>query len=154
MMTPGEVFHNMELKTELLRRSKIEPFANLLGLEATELSPGRAVVAMHARPDMANVFGGIHGGALFSLIDEAFQLACNSHGVFAVALNVSITYVAAPEQGAALQATAEELSKTNRTASYLCQVKEMTSGKLIATAQALAYRTGKKIQELPSWSHK
>jgi len=141
----------MNVQTELLRRSENEPFAKLLGLEAVEASPGRAVVRMSARSDMGNIFGAIHGGALFSLIDEAFQLACNTHGILAVALNVSITYVAAPQQGATLEASAEELHKTNRTASYLCQVKEMESGKLIATAQALAYRTGKKIEELPAF---
>jgi acyl-CoA thioesterase len=141
----------MKLQTELLRRSENEPFAKLLGLEAVEASPGRAVVRMHARSNMKNIFGAIHGGALFSLIDEAFQLACNTHGTLAVALNVSITYVAAPQQGATLEASAEELHKTNRTASYLCQVKEIESGKLIATAQALAYRTSKKIEELPAF---
>jgi acyl-CoA thioesterase len=142
----------MKLGTELLRRSEKEAFGKLLGLEAVEVSPGRAVVRMHAGPHIGNIFGGIHGGALFSLIDEAFQLACNTHGTLAVALNVSITYVAAPLQGATLEATAEELHKTNRTASYLCRINETESGKLIATAQALAYRTGKKIEELPSWS--
>ncbi len=141
----------MKLQTELIRRSVNEPFAKLLGIEAVEVSPGRAVVRMHARPNMGNIFGAIHGGALFSLIDEAFQLACNTHGILAVALNVSITYVAAPEQGATLEASAEELHKTNRTASYLCRVNEIESGKLIATAQALAYRTGKKIEELPAF---
>ncbi len=141
----------MNLQTELLRRSENEPFAKLLGLEAVEVSPGRAVVRMRARSDMGNIFGAIHGGALFSLIDEAFQLACNTHGILAVALNVSITYVAAPQQGSTLEASAEELHKTNRTASYLCQVNEVEGGKLIATAQALAYRTGKKIEELPGF---
>ena len=142
----------MKLGTELLRRSEKEAFGKLLGLEAVEVSLGRAVVRMHAGPHIGNIFGGIHGGALFSLIDEAFQLACNTHGTLAVALNVSITYVAAPLQGATLEATAEELHKTNRTASYYCRINETESGKLIATAQALAYRTGKKIEELPSWS--
>ncbi len=141
----------MDIQKELLRRSKNEPFAKLLGLEAVEVSPGRAVVRMSARSDIGNIFGGIHGGALFSLIDEAFQLACNTYGILAVALNVSITYVAAPQEGATLEASAEELHKTNRTASYLCRIKEMESGKLIATAQALAYRTGKKIEELPGF---
>ena len=141
----------MKLQTELLRRLESEPFAKLLGLEAVEVSPGRAVVRMQTRSNMENIFGAIHGGALFSLIDEAFQLACNTHGILAVALNVSITYVAAPQQGATLEASAEELHKTNRTASYLCQVKEIESGQLIATAQALAYRTGKKIEELAAF---
>ena len=141
----------MDLHAELLGKSENEPFAKLLGMEAVEVSLGRAVVRMHSGPETGNLFGAIHGGALFSLIDEAFQLASNSHGILAVALNVSINYVAAPQQGTTLEATAEELHKTNRTASYLCQVNEIESGKLIATAQALAYRTDKKIEDLPGF---
>ncbi len=141
----------MDLHAELLGKSEKEPFARLLGLEAVEIGDGRAVIRMHSRPEMGNIFGAIHGGALFSLMDEAFQLACNSHGILAVALNVSISYVAAPHNGTTLEARADELYKTNRTASYSCQIFEIETGKLIATAQALAYRTGKKIEDLPSF---
>lgn len=130
---------------ELARRSLEEPYGKLLGLEVVEVGNGTARVEMHVRPELDNIFGSTHGGALFSLLDEAFQLACNSHGVLAVALNVSITYVARPGTGATLQATATETHRTNRTASYLCEIREK-DGKLIATAQALAYRTGKDNQ--------
>jgi acyl-CoA thioesterase len=135
----------LKLHAELVRRSKQEPFGRLLHLEAMEVTPGKAVVRMHVRSDLQNIFGATHGGALFALIDEAFQLACNSHGILAVALNVSITYVAAPTPGTTLEAKAEEMHQTRRTASYLCEIREVNGGKLIATAQALAYRTGKEI---------
>jgi acyl-CoA thioesterase len=79
------------------------------------------------------------------LIDEAFQLACNSHGVLSVALNVSITFMTAPGNGALLEARATEAHRTNRTSSYRCEVRELHDDKLIATAQALAYRTGKPV---------
>ena len=127
---------------ELTRRSLAEPFGNLLGIEVVEVGHGKARVQMQIRPELDNIFGATHGGALFSLMDEAFQLACNSHGVLAVALNVSITYVARPSAGTILQASATEMHRTNRTATYQCDVREK-DGKLIATAQALAYRTGK-----------
>jgi acyl-CoA thioesterase len=114
-------------------------------MEVADVRPGFARVLMTVRPELSNIFGATHGGAVFSLIDEAFQLACNTHGVLAVALNVSITYVAAPELNRVLEARAEEIHRTRRTASYLCDVREREGGKLIATAQALAYRTGKEI---------
>jgi len=136
----------VKLQSELMRRSQNEPYGRLLGLEVQDLGPGFAKVAMTVRPELNNIFGATHGGALFSLIDEAFQLACNTHGVLAVALNVSITYVAAPEPNRVLEARAEEIHRSRRTASYLCEVRERDGGKLIATAQALAYRTGKEIE--------
>jgi len=133
-------FHDL-----LKSRSKEEPYARLLNLEAVEVGAGSAVVQMRSVPELANIFGYTHGGALFSLIDEAFQLACNAHGVLSVALNVSITYVTPPTPGTMLEARATEMHKTNRTSSYHCEVREPESGKLIATAHALAYRTGKEI---------
>lgn len=46
----------MDLHTELLRRSENEPFARLLGIEAVEVSLGRAVVRMHSGPETGNLF--------------------------------------------------------------------------------------------------
>ena len=133
------------LPDELKNRSLAEPFAKLLGMEAMEVAQGRAVVKMEARPEHLNLLGALHGGALFSLIDEAFQLACNAYGVLAVALNVSINYMAAAKPGSVLIAKAQEVHMTKRTTTYACEVREAGSDKLIATAQALAYRTGKEI---------
>jgi acyl-CoA thioesterase len=134
-----------KLHGELIRRSQSEPYALLLRLTVVEVRSGFAKVLMTVHPDLVNLFGAIHGGAVFSAIDEAFQLASNSHGVLAVALSVTITYIAVPEPETELEATAEEIHRTRRTASYKCEVRERHEGKLIATAQALAYRTGKEI---------
>ncbi|MDQ7781982.1 MAG: PaaI family thioesterase [Desulfomonilaceae bacterium] len=134
-----------KLFENLLQRSHAEPFGRLLEFDAIEVKQGFAVVRMRIRPELENIFGATHGGAVFSLIDEAFQLASNSHGILSVALNVSITYTAAPSSGKVLQARAEEVHKTRRTASYYCDVREIEDGKLIATAQALAIRTGREI---------
>ncbi len=129
----------------LLQKSREEPFGRLLGFETMFVGAGKAVVRMRVRSDLSNIFGAVHGGAVFSLIDEAFQLACNTHGILAVALNVSITYVSAPAPGVLLEACSEEIYMTNRTASYSCRVYEVETNRLIASAQALAYRTGKPI---------
>ncbi len=136
---------NEELHKELFARSKAEPYARLLGIEPKEIGEGRAVVRMAVNPGLENIFGVTHGGAVFSLIDEAFQLACNTHGSLAVALNVSVTYMAAPGAAADLEATAVEKHKTRRTATYMCEVHDTQDGRLIAVAQALAYRTGKEV---------
>lgn len=132
----------------LMERSKSEPFGKVLDMPVVEAKPGFARIRMTVKPEFANLFGSMHGGALFALMDEAFQVACNTHGELAVALNVSITYVAAPQIGSILEATAREIYMTRRTASYLCEVKQMPEEKLIVTAQALAYRTGKDLKSV------
>jgi acyl-CoA thioesterase len=135
-----------KLHDTLKRRSSEEPYARLLKMEVAEVGTGTASVRMRVGPHLENIFGFTHGAALFSLIDEAFQLACNSHGVLSVALNVNITFMSSPGGDALLEARAMEEHRTNRTSSYHCEVRELDGNKLIATAQALAYRTGKPVE--------
>lgn len=132
------------LRRSILARAAAEPFARKMNITVTALETGSAVVEMPCTAEMENIFDMIHGGAIFSLIDEAFQLACNSHGSVAVALNVSVTYHAPPEKGTTLQAEAKELHHSRRTGSYLICVTD-AGGRRIATCQALAYRTGKPL---------
>ena len=122
-----------------------EPYARKMGIRCTEIEPGFCRVEMLVADDMLNVFRIAHGGAVFSLIDEAFQVACNSHGVLALALNLSVTYVSASKPGDRLMAEARETSLTARTATYNIRVTR-DDGALIAIAQALAYR---KKEALP-----
>ena len=121
--------------------SREEPFAKTLGLRCLEVRPGYARVEMDVTPALTNLFGCAHGGAVFSLLDEAFQLACNSHGVSAYALNVSVTYVKGAAPGDRLTAEAKELARTRKTATYSLEVRT-DRGELIAHAQSVAYRTG------------
>ncbi len=116
-----------------------EPFAQKMGLELLKIEQGYSLVRMKFTPDMENIFGMAHGGAIFALIDEAFETASNSHGTVAVALNMNITYMATPSPGDILNAEANEVNKTNRTANYYITVKT-GEGKLLATCQALVYR--------------
>jgi acyl-CoA thioesterase len=125
-------------------RVKAEPFAEKIGLELEELGAGHSLVKMKFTRDMENIFGMAHGGAVFSLIDEAFETASNSHGTVAVALNVNTTYHAAPSRGDILIAEAREVNKTNRTGSYYITVKNQ-AGELIASCQALAYRKKERL---------
>jgi len=129
------------VKEAIFRQVAVEPFAQKFGLKLVDLGEGYSKVQMVFRPDMANMFGAAHGGALFALIDEAFETASNSHGTLAVALNLNITYIASPEPGITLTAEAREFSRTNRTAGYAIQVSD-PQGRLIASCQALVYRKG------------
>jgi len=118
-----------------------EPFSRKLNLRLVDLEKGFSRVRMDFTPDMENIFGMAHGGAIFSLIDLAFETACNSHGTTAVALNVMVTYTASPAPGSTLTAEARELTCTRRTANYDIKVYD-DERRLIASCQALAYRKG------------
>jgi len=128
-----------EVHQKLIERTREEPYARLLNMEVKEIGKGYSRVEMRFTPDMENVFGMAHGGAIYSLLDEAFQTSCNSHGTLAVALNVSVTYINSPEPGALLRAEAREVSLTRKTATYTITVTDERDN-VIATCQALAYR--------------
>jgi len=133
------------IREAIFREVQKEPFALTLGMELVELEAGFSAVEMTYHPAaMNNLFGRAHGGAIFSLIDEAFETVCQTAGQVTVALNVSLNYVASPESGARLRAEAREVSSTRRTASYDIRVSD-GDGQLIAVCQALAYRTGKPL---------
>jgi len=124
---------------KMLEAQGREPFPKLLGITCEEVREGYARCKMAVTEEMVNIFGSAHGGAVFSLLDESFQLACNSHGRVAVALNLSVTYVKGALPGETLISEVTEKSRTSRTAVYDASVTN-GEGELVATGQALAYR--------------
>lgn len=133
------------VKEAIQRAVQAEPFARALNMELVALERGYSVVEMPYDPAaMDNIYARAHGGAIFALIDEAFETAGQTHGTIAVALNVNVTYVTSPQPGARLRAEAREASRTTRTASYDIKVTEQ-DGQIIALCQALAFCTGKPI---------
>ncbi len=135
------------VKEALFLRVAREPFAKKFKLKQVDLDEGYSRVTMTFTPDMENIFGMAHGGAIFALIDEAFQTACNAYGTMAVALNMTITYVSSPAPGSKLTAEAKEYSRTAKTANYDIKVLD-ERGNLIASCQALAFRKGKPLSFL------
>ena len=125
--------------TAFRQRVDAQEISKFWKMELEEVGPGRATVSMTCRPEMANILGMVHGSAIFALVDEAFQAAVNGHGTVAVALNMNLTFHAAPKMGERLTATTRELHAGRRTATYFIEVTN-PGGRLIASCQALAYR--------------
>ena len=136
---------DQKVKNAIYDAVEKEPFAKAKKIKLVELKLGYAAVEMKYDPDhMNNIYDRAHGGALFALIDEAFETAGQTDGTIAVALNVNVTYVSSPEPGVKLRAEAKQNSQTKKTASYDIKVSDQ-NGNLIATFSALAYRTAKPI---------
>ena len=133
------------VKKAIVQAVKREPFAQALKMELVELEDGYSLVRMvNDSVNLNNIYDRAHGGAIYALMDEAFETAGQTDGTVAVALNVNVTYVASPRPGVVLIAEAQRVSQTKKTAVYEIKVTDQDDG-LIATCQALAYRTGKPI---------
>ncbi len=133
------------MKQAIFKKVEREPFAQKFGIRLIDLEEGYSKVEMKLNSDMENFFGMAHGGALFALIDEAFETASNSHGTVAVALNMNITYISPASPGSGLIAEAREISRTQRTAVYNIKLFD-EQNLLIASCEALVYR---KKEALP-----
>jgi acyl-CoA thioesterase len=130
-----------KVKESIFRKVEKEPFAKKFGIKLLELDEGYSRVEMRFTRDMENFLGMAHGGALFALIDEAFETASNSHGTTAVALNMNITYISPPARESRLIAEAREFSRTQRTAVYDIKLID-DQNHLVASCEALVYRRG------------
>lgn len=96
-------------------------FARLLGMEILEASEGFSRVTMDCAGKM-NPGGVAHGGAIFSLADQAFGIAANCCGTHRVAVSVSIQYIA-PAKGK-LVAVARRVADNGTCDTYRVMVHE------------------------------
>ena len=136
---------NPQVKEAIVQAVLREPFAQAFGMQLLKLEEGHSVVQMTYDPNKAdNIYQRAHGGAVYGLIDEAFETAAQTDGTIAVAMNVNVSYVASPDKHTVLTAEAKQMSRTKKTAGYDIKVSD-ENGKLIAYCHALAYRTGKPI---------
>jgi acyl-CoA thioesterase len=115
---------------------------DLLGLRLLDWGAGWSRLQLEPSPEIANIAGSVHGGALYTLADSAFEVACNSYGRICVALDVSVHHASAAPLGEPVVAEAEEVSRSARIASYRITA---TGGKgdVRAWYLATAYRTSR-----------
>ena len=131
-------------KAIYFKKVQEEPLARLLNIRLKDVDDGYALCEMEFTESLENIYGAAHGGAIFSLIDEAFEISSNSHDNVALALNMNVTYMRAPKKNSTLTAESREINRTRRTASYYITVQEGPN--LIAVCQALVYV---KSEEIP-----
>jgi acyl-CoA thioesterase len=121
-----------------------------LGGELVDWGPGWAEARLPTIPAFANLAGTVHGGIVAAVGDAAFEAACNSYGRVALAAALSAHYTAPAALGVVLTATAVEVARGRRTASYRVDVVE-GDGVLVAWFQALAHRTSRWHLGEDSW---
>ena len=129
------------LPRELSEQIQSDPWAQSLGVKFLELRRGYCRLRLTLQPHMVNFQGYPHGGVIFSLADIAFGSACNAHGVPAVALTMSISYLAAVPPTATLMAEGRERKQGRRAGFYEISVST-EDGTLVALVNCVAHRVG------------
>jgi acyl-CoA thioesterase len=116
-----------------------------LGMALDDARPGWARVSLTIGEAMVNGHAIAHGGVTFTLADSAFAFACNSRNEPNVALQASISYVAAARLGDVLVAEAQERSSKGRTGVY--DVTVTCGDELVALFRGVCYRVKGTVLE-------
>jgi len=118
----------------------------LFGMVVEEVAPGSSRVSMTVQEGFLNTAALCHGGAIFSLADVAFALACNSHGTKALALESSINFMRPVSAGETITAAASEISRGKTTGLYTVLVTN-GDGRPVAYMKATAYRFAERLPD-------
>ncbi len=119
-----------------------DPFSQWLGIECTEIIPGKCILRMKVRKEMLNGFNVAHGGITYSLADSALAFASNSHGVKSLSIETSISHTEPVNENDILTAVAVELKRSNKIGIYDIRVANQIE-KTVALFRGIVYRTGK-----------
>ncbi len=120
-----------------------DQFAKHNGIELLKVELGRAWAKLEVQPWHLNGAKTVHGGAIFTLADFVFAVACNSQGTLAMGINTSTSFIN-PATGGTLFAAAEEISVNNKLGNYQVRVTDQDD-RLIALFQGTAYRKKNSI---------
>jgi acyl-CoA thioesterase len=115
-----------------------DTFARLIRMKLIEVQPGFARSTLPITDQMVNIYQMAHGGAIFSVADQACEAAGNSFGEPAVALQHNIHFLAPGKSGDILEATAKVTHRSNRVGLIEFEVRNQ-EGLLLAIGQQLIY---------------
>jgi acyl-CoA thioesterase len=114
------------------------------GIEIEEVREGYARIAVTVGETMLNGYGTAHGGALFTLADQAFAYACNSYGLQTVAQAASISFLSPARAGDRLVAEAQAVMGSGRSGAHNVTVRT-ADGRDIALFHGLSRTIGGAI---------
>ena len=112
-------------------------FAASSGMRLVDLRPGFAKTSLEVEERHLNCIGIVQGGAIFTLADLAFAMACNSGGKVAVAVSTNLSFLKATRSGT-LHAEATEVARSRKISTCTVRITD-NSGGLVALFQGTAY---------------
>ena len=126
------------LKDVFDKVNREDTFSQRIGVKLIELLSGFARTTLPVTDDTIDIYQMAHGGAIFSIADQACEAAGNSFGEPAVALQQNIHFLAAGKSGDFLEATAKVTHRSNQIGLIEFEVKNQ-EGLLLAIGQQVFY---------------
>lgn len=121
----------------------------LTGVQIDEADKDWCRCSLKIEPKHMNATGAVQGGAIYTLADSAFAVACNARhlleedGKVTVSQSASISYISAGKAGSVLYAEAKKIGGGKRTSVYSIAVSDET-GRVIANMTGNGFTIEKK----------
>jgi acyl-CoA thioesterase len=150
---PADTSRPVPPTAEFLRTFfKRDRFAAGAGIKLEEARPGYARARMKIREAHLNGADVVQGGAVFTLADLAFAVACNAHGTLALAVDVTISFLR-PTRTGSLVAEAFEVARSRRLSR--CEVKVADEeGVLVAIFHGTAFVKDESLADVAAAARK
>jgi acyl-CoA thioesterase len=121
------------------------------GIEIEDVRLGYARIAVVINDRMLNGYNMAHGGAIFTLADQAFAYASNSHNNLTVAQSATINFLSPARRGERIVAEAQEVMTSGRSGTYAITVRT-DDGRDVASFHGLSRTIGGAIL-IPETEH-
>ncbi len=123
---------------EVREHFKNDRFATNAGMVVDDFGDDWSLCSVILTDDHKNAYGGVMGGAIFTLADLAFAVCANNIHALSVAQQISINYLSAPK-GSKLLAKAQCI-KTGRTTSVINVNVSDDTGRDVALFTGTAFK--------------
>lgn len=134
-----------ELEQRLCERQKANAFMNHNYIEMELLEPGHSVFRLDIRPESKNPYGMVHGGAIYTMADNATGSAVHTDGRYYVTQNSALHFLRNQSEG-----TVRAEAWVRHRGSSTCLVNvDITGegGKLIATGEFTFFCVDKELMD-------
>ena len=128
-----------QLYRMLKEKMQLNAFSVKNGMELESAEPDRAVISLKVTPECCNPMGSIHGGALYTMADNAAGMAIFTDGRVYVTINGSLNYMHNVSSGI-VRATGTVLHRGRTTAFAHVDINS-EDGRLLATGEFSFYNT-------------
>ena len=123
-----------------------DTFSQRIGVKLIELLPGFARTTLPVTDETINIHQMAHGGAIFSVADQACEAAGNSFGKPGVALQQNIHFLAAGKSGDFLEAIAKVTHRSNRIGLIEFEVRNQERLLLAIGQQVIYFKKGSSVK--------
>ena len=123
---------------ERLEKGLAKGFSLDLGMHFLDLEEGFVRMEMPVEDRMRNIYGMVHGGVLYTLLDTTSGFAARSYGIRVVTLNGNVNYLRAGKDTASLVCEAKVVRKGSHTAVVSAEVFD-DQGTLLANGSLNFY---------------